>query len=93
MNGGSAGGAGRFDDAFNLQIAVARRRRADPVGLIGHSDEHRVRIGVGIHRDGPDPEAFRRTDDAAGDLAAIRDQDAFEHGLSSSFDPSASSLS
>ena len=37
------------------------------------------RVGVGIDRDRADAEALQRADDAAGDLAAIGDQDRVEH--------------
>jgi hypothetical protein len=37
-------------------------------------------VGLGIDRDRRDPHPPRRIDDAAGDLAAIGDQDRGEHG-------------
>jgi hypothetical protein len=39
----------------------------------------RPRVGVRINRDRRDPHAPRGADDAAGDLAAIGDQDFGEH--------------
>jgi hypothetical protein len=38
-----------------------------------------VAIGIGVDRDRPDAEPLQRAEDAAGDLAAIGDQDRVEH--------------
>ena len=40
----------------------------------------RARIGVRVHRDGVNAEAPRGARDAAGDLAAVRDEQPGEHG-------------
>ena len=61
------------------EIALRGRRRADMHRLVGHLDMHGLAIGVGIDRDGRDAHLPRRLDDAAGDLAAIGDQDFLEH--------------
>ena len=50
--------------------------------LVRHLDMQRVRVGVGIDGDGRDAHLAGGLDDAAGDLAAIGDQDLLEHGLS-----------
>ncbi len=63
-----------------IQIALARRRRADQDGLVGLTDVKRVRIGLGMDRDGAQAHAAGGAEDAAGDLAAIGDQDGSEHG-------------
>ena len=47
--------------------------------LVGHLDVQRVGIGVGIDRDRRDAHLARGLDDAAGDFAAIGDQDLTEH--------------
>src|SRR5712671_5311211 len=39
----------------------------------------RIAIGVRVHRNSADAEAARGADHAAGDLAAVGDQDFFEH--------------
>ena len=46
---------------------------------IRHFDVQRVLVGIGINRDGLDAEPAGGLDDAAGDLAAIGNQDALEH--------------
>jgi hypothetical protein len=43
--------------------------------LVGHLDMQRLGIGIGIDRDGATPRRARGADDAAGDLAAIGDQE------------------
>ncbi len=63
------------EDARGVQIAFARRGRADQNGLVGHADVQRLRIGLGIDRDGAQAHLARGTDDAAGDLAAISDEE------------------
>ena len=67
------------DDLVDDQIALRRGRRADRHRLVGHLDMQRVAVGFGIDRDGRDPHAAGGLDDAAGDLAAIGDQDSLEH--------------
>ena len=39
------------------------------------ADMQRVRIGIGIDRDGRDPHAVRGGDDPPGDLAAVGDEE------------------
>ena len=65
----------RSRDSFRRPAAgrCERPRRPFPHG--GH------RVGVGIDRDGRDPHAPRGLDDAAGDFAAIGDQNALEHAV------------
>src|SRR5205807_3392541 len=50
-------------------------------GGIGHFDMERIAVGLGIHRYRLDPHPARSLDDPAGDLAAICDQNSFEHVL------------
>ena len=64
----------RGDDPADVQIALARRRRPDRMRLVCLADMEGARIGLGIDCDRPQPKAFRGPDDAAGDLAAIGDQ-------------------
>ncbi len=68
-----------FDDLVDQQIAFRSSRRADQNGLIGHLDVKRIAIRLGINGDGFDTHAPGRFDDPAGDLAAIGDQNSFEH--------------
>ena len=76
-----AGLAAGLDDLLDHQIALGRRRRSDQHGLIGHFDMQRVAVGLGIDRDRLDTHAAGSLDDPAGDLAAVGDQNSFEHVL------------
>ena len=70
-----AGLSRRLDHALDIEIAVARPRRSEQHGFIGHGDMHGVAVGLGIDRDGTQAHCACGTDDAAGDLAAIGDQE------------------
>ena len=76
-----AGLAAGLDDLVDQQIALGRGRRADQHRVIGHFDMQRIAVGLGIHGYRLDPHAARSLDDPAGDLAAICDQNSFEHVL------------
>ena len=73
--GDLAGGEQRRD----VEIAVARRRRADADAFVGEPHMHRVGVGGGMHRDGRDAELLAGAQHAQRDLAAVGDQDFFEH--------------
>ena len=47
---------------------------ADEVRLVGHLDVPGARVGLGVDGDGGDAEPLGRAHDAAGDLAAVGDQ-------------------
>ncbi len=68
-----------FNDFIDEQIALGRGRRADQHGFIGHLDMERVAVGLGIDRYRRNSHAAGRLDHPAGDLAAICDQNSFEH--------------
>ena len=71
-------GAGLFgggEDGVDVEIAGARRRRADADRLVGGLDVRRLRVGIGIDGDGADAEPRAGPHDANRDLAAIGDQD------------------
>jgi hypothetical protein len=74
-----AGLAAGLDDLLHHQIAFRGRRRPDQNGIVGHLDVERITIGLGINSDRLDPHAAGGLDDPAGDLAAIGDQNSFEH--------------
>jgi hypothetical protein len=76
-----AGELARFDDLVGHQVRLTRGRRADQHRLVGELDMHRIAIGFGIHRDGRDAHLLRGLDDAAGDLAAVCNEDLLEHGV------------
>src|SRR3546814_13826053 len=49
--------------------------------LIGHRHERRARVGIRIDGNGRDAHAARGLDNAAGDFAAVGDQDFLEHSI------------
>ena len=75
MHGLGPGLPRRLDHTRDIQIAVAGARRPQQHGLVGHGDMHRAAIGFGINRDGAQAHRLRGADDAAGDFAAIGDQE------------------
>ena len=80
VDGLGAAGARRGEDARHVEVAVARAAR-DPGARASSASAHvaRVRVGIGVHRDGAHAEAARGAEDAAGDLAAVGDQQALDH--------------
>ena len=54
MNGVRTGDLRRGDDARDIEIRLARRRRPDANVVIGKADVKRLAIGFGIDRDGLD---------------------------------------
>ena len=79
MDGLGAGALAGIHDPVDQQVAFGGRRRPDRDRLIGHLDVERVAVGLGIHGYRLDPHVAGRLDDATGDLAAICDQNLFEH--------------
>ena len=67
-------------DRAGLNRATYFRHFADKREvLFGGEDVLGVAVGFGVDRDGADAEAAQRADDAAGDDAAIGDEDFGEH--------------
>src|SRR5262245_40793864 len=79
MNGARTGFVARVGDALDREIALRRRWRADLHRLVGARDVHRVLVRFRVDGDRLDAHAPRRADHATGDLAAVSDQDLFEH--------------
>ena len=67
-----------LDDPRGIEVALARRRRADRVRAIGGADVQRVAVDVAVDRDRADAEVVAGADDAERDLAAIGDEDGGE---------------
>ena len=67
------------DDLVHHEVRLAARRRADEHGFVGEVDMQRIAICFRIHRHRCDAHLLRRLDDAAGDLAAVGNQDLGEH--------------
>ena len=61
------------------QIAFAHRRGTDAHGLVGHRDMRSAGIGIGIDGNRRHAHPARGADDAAGDLAAIGDEQGGNH--------------
>ena len=70
---------GRADDAVDLQIAVGGLGRADAIGLVGQVEVGGAAVGLAEDGDRLDAQLAAGADDPQGDLAAIGDQNAFEH--------------
>ena len=71
---------GDGDQFVDGEIALRRRRRADGMRLVSEPHVQRAGVGRRIDRDGAQAEPLGGAGDAAGDFAAIGDQDGFEHG-------------
>jgi len=83
VNGLGSRGLGRGNDFVGDQVALAAGGRPEQHGLVGQTDMAGFTIRLGVHRDGGDAHLPRGSDDAAGDLAAVGNQDFFEHGVRS----------
>ena len=70
---------GGGQDRRDVEVAVARRRRADADAFVGQADMHRVGIGGGMHRHRAYAELAAGAQHAQRDLAAVGDQDLVEH--------------
>ena len=79
MYGVGAGLACRVEDRIDIEIGLRRFRRPDPHGLVGQPDMQCLRIRIRVDGHGCDPHAPRRPHDAAGDLAAIGDEELADH--------------
>jgi len=77
----------RGQDRIDLEIALGRRCRPDPHGLVGLAHMQGLGVGIRIDRDGLDAEALGRAHHAHRNLAAIGDEDFAEQfaGLRCSF--------
>jgi hypothetical protein len=75
VHGLSAGLLARLQDEIGLEVGLAGRRRPQPHGFIGHPHVRRAGIRVRIDGYGLDAHLAGSADDAAGDFAAIGDQD------------------
>ena len=82
MDGLSATRTRGLENARDVEIALACRGRPDAQRLVRGAHMVGVRVGIGVHRDGADAQPPRRAEDAAGDFAAVGDQQALDHGRS-----------
>lgn len=72
----------RIQDRIATQITLLRRCGTDMDCFIGQPHMPRITVGIRVHRHRCDAELAAGGDDAAGDLAAIGDQDLVEIRLS-----------
>ncbi|MNY35824.1 hypothetical protein D3C86_1702610 [compost metagenome] len=79
MDRRGAGDFGGADDRRNIQVGQGAGRRADAHRFVGQAQVHQVAVGGGVHRDGLDAQLFAGAQDAQGDLAAVGDQNFFQH--------------
>ncbi len=79
MHGVGAGDLAGGEQRRNVEIAVARGRRADAHAFVGKPHVHRVGVGGRMHRDRRNAELLAGAQHPQRDLAAIGDQDLFEH--------------
>ena len=74
-----ARGFGSGENARPLQVAVFGGATADVYGLVAHLDVLGVGISIRVNRNGFYAHACAGGRDAAGDLAAVGNEDFFEH--------------
>ena len=77
-----AGLHGCRDDLVGAQIALGGRSRPDQHSLVGHANMQRPGIGFRIDGDAADAHPLGGAHDTAGNLAAIGNQERFDHGRS-----------
>jgi hypothetical protein len=80
MNPVTATLARELHDARPVQVAFARRRRPYVDGFVRQSHVQGVRVRVRVDGYSAQPEPPRRADDAAGDLAPVRNENTSKHG-------------
>ncbi len=79
VDGLRAGLAGGGEDFFEVEVALGGGAGADVHGDVGLGDVERTGVGLGVDGDGADAEFLESADDAAGDGAAVGDEDGVEH--------------
>src|ERR1700722_18308104 len=79
MNGDRVGDFGGADDGGHVQIGQCRLRRADADGFVGQQYVLGVEVGGRVHGDSLDAQLAAGTQDSKSDLAAIGDDDFFDH--------------
>ena len=66
---------GRLEDLLDPQVRLGRRGGADAVGGVGHADERRAEVGLGVDGGAAEPHAPGGAEDPHGDLAPVGDED------------------
>ncbi len=75
------GRQGGGDDGRDVEVALGGDRRSDPDRTVGEADVRGVAVCVAVDGDTLDAHGSETADDAAGDLAAVRDEDGPEGAL------------
>ena len=70
---------GRGDDRIDAQVALGRAATAQADRFADHGRVQCIAVGAGMHAGRGDAQALAGAGDAAGDLAAVGDQDFLEH--------------
>ena len=70
------------DDGVDIEIGFRGRPGAQPDQPVDVAHRRGETVGVGGDADGLDAEPAQRADDARCNLAAVSDQNRFEHGSS-----------
>jgi hypothetical protein len=81
MHGSRAGRAGCVEDPGDVEVALGRRRAADVHGHICPAYEQRMPVDLRMYGDRAYAQTARRTLDPQRDLAPVRDEHRFQHGL------------
>ena len=79
MDGLRLGFLGGLDDGVGVEVGLGRGSAPDMHGAVGHLDVEGFGVGAGVDGDGADAEPVAGADDAAGDFAAVGDEDGREH--------------
>src|SRR5205085_10471189 len=79
MNGLRAARERGLDYAVNPQVALDRRRGADQITLVREAHVHRRSVRFRVDRDRRDVPLAARAHDAHCNLAAVGDENFFEH--------------
>ena len=80
MNGVGAGTRAGVKHPLDVQVALARRRRAEVQRVIGFEHVAGAAVGVTVDGDRSDAESTQRANHPHRDLASIGDEHRVEHG-------------
>src|SRR5262245_33571700 len=83
MNRGRSGIMRRFEDCRLVQVALGCRWKPEQDGLIRFRNMGRVAVRFRVDRNRRHTEFAQRADNAAGNDAAVGDQDFFKHAARS----------
>jgi len=79
MNSVGSARGDSLHDGHLVEVALLCGRRADPDGVVGLLDMQGLHVGIGVDGKRADAESASRLDHAAGDFAAVRDEERLEH--------------